>query len=421
MFFFYQSIVLLIIIFSPIILLIRILKKKEDKIRFKEKFCFFSKNRDRGNLIWFHGSSVGEVLSIMPLVKKLEKNTSIKKILITSSTLSSATITKRFKFKKTIHQFFPIDLNFLTNKFLDYWKPTVAIFIESEIWPSMFLNIKKKSIPLILINARITKKTFNKWIKLGSFCKNIFSKIDFAYPQNLETLKYLKKLEVNKIKLIGNLKFTENKNDRLDLLEKSFIQQLKNRKLWCASSTHADEELICAKVHFKLKKKYKNLLTIIIPRHIHRVDEIKNKIKSLGLKIISRSSNKKILKDLDVFLVDTYGETKQFYNIANPVFLGGSFIKHGGQNPIEPARLGSQIIHGPNVDNFKEVYKLFNNKRISHKVKNIQQFTKIVDKLINTSKRDNNKFIEIKKIGKTILDKSTQEINNIVKNEIKKT
>ena len=144
MFFFYQSIVLLIIIFSPIILLIRILKKKEDKIRFKEKFCFFSKKRDRGNLIWFHGSSVGEVLSIMPLVKKLEKNTSIKKILITSSTLSSATIIKRFKFKKTIHQFFPIDLNFLTNKFLDYWKPTVAIFIESEIWPSMFLNIKKK-------------------------------------------------------------------------------------------------------------------------------------------------------------------------------------------------------------------------------------------------------------------------------------
>ena len=106
---------------------------------------------------------------------------------------------------------------------------------------------------------------------------------------------------------------------------------------------------------------------------------------------------------------------------AVSVFLGGSFIKHGGQNPIEPARLGSQIIHGPNVDNFKEIYKLFNNKRISHKVKNIQQFTKIVDKLINTSKRDNNKFIEIKKIGKTILDKSTQEINNIVKNEIKKT
>ena len=152
-----------------------------------------------------------------------------------------------------------------------------------------------------------------------------------------------------------------------------------------------------------------------------KLTEVNGNLQKAVVEMAKEWRTDKILKDLDVFLVDTYGETKQFYNIANPVFLGGSFIKHGGQNPIEPARLGSQIIHGPNVDNFKEVYKLFNNKKISHKVKNIQQFTKIVDKLINTSKRDNNKFIEIKKIGKTILDKSTQEINNIVKNEIKKT
>jgi len=418
MFFFYQIIVSLIILFSPIIIIIRILKKKEDKIRFKEKLCFFSLKRKNGNLVWFHGSSVGEILSIVPLIEKLEKNNSIKQILITSSTLSSASIFKKFRFKKTIHQFFPIDSIFLTYKFLNYWKPTIAIFIDSEIWPNMFLSIKKKSIPLILLNARITKKTFNRWFKLGKFCNHIFSKIDFAYPQNLETVKYLKKLKVNKIKLIGNLKFSENQHDQTKVLKKSFAQQLKNKKVWCAASTHADEELICAKVHQKLKKKYKNLLTIIIPRHVQRTEEIKKKIENLNLKVITRSSNKKILNNLDIYIVDTYGETKKFYNAANTVFLGGSFIKHGGQNPIEAARLGSFIIHGPNVDNFKDVYKLFNEKKISHKVSNINQFTKLVDKSITNFNYNKNKFLEIKKIGNKILVHTTKEISNLIKNEI---
>ena len=417
MFFFYQIIVSLIILFSPIIIIIRILKKKEDKIRFKEKLCFFSLKRKNGNLVWFHGSSVGEILSIVPLIEKLEKNNSIKQILITSSTLSSASIFKKFRFKKTIHQFFPIDSIFLTNKFLNYWKPTIAIFIDSEIWPNMFLSIKKKSIPLILLNARITKKTFNRWFKLGNFCNHIFSKIDFAYPQNLETIKYLKKLKVNKIKLIGNLKFSENQHDQTKVLKKSFAQQLKNKKVWCAASTHANEELICAKVHQKLKKKYKNLLTIIIPRHVQRTEEIKKKIENLNLKVITRSSNKKILNNLDIYIVDTYGETKKFYNAANTVFLGGSFIKHGGQNPIEAARLGSFIIHGPNVDNFKDVYKLFNEKKISHKVSNINQFTKLVDKSITNFNYNKNKFLEIKKIGNKILVHTTKEISNLIKNE----
>ena len=144
MFFFYQILILIIITLSPIILFIRLLKKKEHPIRFKEKFSIHSKSRSKGNLIWFHGASVGEILSIIPLVKKLEKNKEIKTILITSSTVSSAIVYKQFKSKKTIHQFFPIDSYLFTNKFLKYWQPSIAIFIDSEIWPNMYLNIKKK-------------------------------------------------------------------------------------------------------------------------------------------------------------------------------------------------------------------------------------------------------------------------------------
>ena len=169
MFFFYQIIVSIVILFSPIIILIRIFKKKEHPVRFKEKFCFFSKKRGTGNVLWFHGSSVGEISSVIPLIVKLEKNNSIQKILLTSSTLSSAYIFKKFKLKKTVHQFFPIDSKFLTKKFLDHWKPLIAIFIESEIWPNMFVQIKKKSIPLVLINARVTKKAFSKWNKVEKF------------------------------------------------------------------------------------------------------------------------------------------------------------------------------------------------------------------------------------------------------------
>ena len=421
MFLIYQFIVLLLIIISPIIIIIRIFKKKEDKKRFIEKFSIISKKREKGNLIWFHGSSVGEILSIIPIVEKLEKNKLVKKILITSSTLSSSQILTKFNFKKTIHQFFPIDSTYFANKFLNFWQPSIAIFIESEIWPSMFLSINKRSIPLLLMNARITQKTFKRWEKIKFFSNSVFSKINFAYPQNRETYQYLKKLQVPKINFIGNLKFSESKLDKKILINKKFYKQFKNRKVWCASSTHADEELDCAKVHINLKRKYKNLLTIIIPRHVHRTGEIIKKINDLGLNIIQRSSNKKIAKNTDIYLIDTYGETKKFYKISKTVFLGGSLINHGGQNPIEPARLQSTIIHGIHTQNFKEVYKLLDDNKISYKAKNIFELTKLVDRSISNSKNKKSKYLKIKKLGNTILNKTINEINTLLKNEIKKT
>ena len=153
----YRLLMNLAVIFSPLIILIRLIKKKEDPIRYKEKFTFFSKKRKKGNLVWFHGASVGELISVIPLIEKLEKNKNIKQILVTTSTLSSSKIFNRFKLIKTVHQFFPVDTNYLSKKFLKYWKPNLAIFIDSEIWPNMLTNLKKKSINHILLNARITK------------------------------------------------------------------------------------------------------------------------------------------------------------------------------------------------------------------------------------------------------------------------
>ena len=255
MFFFYQIVLILLFLISPFVIVFRIIKNKEDKKRFIEKFSIPTKKRIKGKLLWFHGASVGEILSIIPLIKNYEKKKSIDQILITTSTLSSSKILKKYYFKKTVHQFYPIDQSYLVNKFLKYWKPNFAIFVESEIWPCMFLNIYRKKIPLILLNARLTLKTFNKWIKFKNFSKNIFNKISIAFPQNLETKFFLKNLNVRKIKHIGNLKFIENNIIDTDKINNNLKVELNKKKIWVASSTHVSEEIFCAKAHLELKTK----------------------------------------------------------------------------------------------------------------------------------------------------------------------
>ena len=420
MFFLYQILITILLILSPLIIFFRILKKKEDRKRYKEKFCFPSKRRINGNLIWFHGSSVGELLSILPLVQVLEKNKSINQILITTSTLSSAQIFKKYNLKKTVHQFFPIDSIFFSYKFLNYWKPTIAIFIESEIWPSIFRVLNKKNIPLVLLNARITKKTFKKWKSVKEFSNSVFQNISIAYPQNEETLNYLKKLNISKIKKIGNLKFFNNQQSKFTKLDQTFLKNINHKKIWCASSTHPGEEIICVNAHINLKKKYKNLLTIIIPRHIHRVNKIVDEIKSLDLNVVLHSSRPKKLNDIDIYLVDTYGETKKFYQATDIVFMGKSISRKGGQNPLEPANLGSAVLYGSNVDNFKDTYKLLNKLKVAYKVNGVKSLTNSIDKLI--AKPNNKKnYLEIAKIGKKILNETKDEINSLINNEIKKT
>ena len=394
MFFIYQILLSVLLIISPIIILFRIVNNKEDKKRYIEKFSISSKKRMNGNLIWFHGASVGEILSIIPLIKYYEKKNKVDQILITSSTLSSSKVIQKFKLKKTVHQFFPIDHFFFVNRFLNHWKPNLAVFIESEIWPYMFKKVYNKKISLILLNARFTKKTFNKWKKIKFFSKSIFNRINIAYPQNLETRKFLKKLNTKKIKLIGNLKFVQNESFKQNKISNRLKFQLSGKKTWVASSTHISEEIFCAKAHLELKKKIKNLITIIIPRHVHRANEIIAEIDKLNLKIALHSRKPNNLKNIDIYLVDTFGETNIFHQIGATVFLGGSIIKRGGQNPLEAASYGARILHGPNTDNFKDVYKLLKKLKVSKKIMTPKQLASSI-----TFNKNKKIGIKIKNIG----------------------
>ena len=407
MFFIYEVLGLIFIIFSPIIFLIRIFLGKEDPKRFLEKFCIYSKKFKIKKTIWLHGSSVGEILSVIPIINALEKNKNIKKIILSSSTTSSALIFSKYNFKKTTHVYFPIDTNYLSNKFIKYWKPQVAFFIDSEIWPNMFNNLNINKIPIILLNGRITRKSFGRWMKFPNFAEKIFGKISLAMPQNNETSKYLKKLGVKKIKIAGNLKYFVHQKKSLD---KNTKKKFKNRLIFCAASTHYNEELFLGKMHKELRLKNKNLLTILIPRHANRSSAITNELKNIGLKIITRSSNEQISKSTDIYIVDTYGETSKFYELSNITFLGGSLVPHGGQNPLEPARMGSYILHGPNIQNFTEIYNMLSKLNISSKINSIFNMKKIVNKKIKYKqpKKVRQKLINI---GNNILKKNLNEIN----------
>ncbi len=412
MFVIYNFFLFIFVLISPLIIFVRIFLGKEDQNRFKEKYGFLAKNNKANETIWIHGASVGEILSIIPIVRRFEEDRKVKRILITSSTTSSSNILSKFKFKKTVHQFYPFDLNFLTKYFINHWKPKLAIFVDSEIWPNMFNNLYRRNIPLILLNARITKKSFNRWKFFPNFSKKIFEKITLALPQNMESKKYLKLLGTKNIKFAGNLKFfgeVQKDNIKNLIIKKKFSKKI----IFCAASTHRTEEIFVGKVHKELKSEIKNLITILIPRHVNRKKEIIDELNKIGLNSQLHTSQKKLSKDTDIYIVDTYGETAKFYSLSKLTFLGGSLIPHGGQNPLESAREGNYILYGPHVENFKEVYEMLEKFKIATRVSSIKNMKSVVNQKINFLQRNTvNK--KLKYLGDKILNKNLYQIKKFI-------
>jgi 3-deoxy-D-manno-octulosonic-acid transferase len=411
MYFFYAILTNLAFLLSPFIFIYRILKGKEDPKRFQEKICIYSKKKTK-NKVWIHAASIGELMSVIPVIKELEKNKKIKSIIITTTTVSSAKIFTKLRFKKTFHVYFPLDNNFLTKRFINYWQPETAIFVDSEIWPYMYKNLEINKIPIIILNARIVKKTLDRWKIFPSFAQEVFGKITLALPSNLETLKYLKQLNVRNIRVAGNLKYYGEKNVE-GVNDKHLKNKFNNSKIWCAASTHKNEEIFLGKLHKNLKKNNKQLITIIIPRHINRTPQIIDDMNRLGLKTITHSSKFKIKNDTDIYLVDSYGISSKFYNLTNITFVGGSLVPRGGQNPLEPARFGNFIINGPNVNNFREIYLFLVQHKMSLTTSSILKMEKIILKKLNNKQKKQN-IEKITKIGKQILDKNLLYINSYI-------
>ena len=421
MYFWYRFFTYLFYPFAPIYLYFRKIRKKEDSISYREKLSKIEISREEGFLIWFHVASVGEAMSILPLIESCMEEKKINKILLTSITLSSGKILKkRFNQNaKVIHQFLPLDISVWTNKFLEHWKPNLSIFIDSEIWPNLISQISEKKIPLLLINARITKKSFKRWKLIISFAKKIFEKFDLCIVSNKESENFLKILGAKNIKNYGNLKFSNIKNDLNKKLDSDFFNKIKNRKIWCAASTHPTEEILCARSHLKIKESYNNILTIIIPRHIDRIEKIRKELSNLNLKIVLYSKLDQIDINTDILLIDTYGEASIFYNISKYVFVGKSTIKSlimdSGQNPIEPARLGCKIFHGPNVSNFVEIYEYLRALGVTKQVNNSNELSiSLIEEFKENKGEKSNIKEEIHNYGQNILNNVIEELKKYI-------
>ncbi|MBQ8661238.1 MAG: 3-deoxy-D-manno-octulosonic acid transferase [Alphaproteobacteria bacterium] len=327
---------------------------KEDVKRFNERVGRPTMPRPEGKLIWLHGASVGESVSMLPLIQRILDTYPEAHVMVTTGTVTSADVMQKRLPERAFHQFIPIDNPIFTTRFVRHWQPDVALWFESELWPAVLSSIKRKNIPLILINGRISNKSFKRWQQFDFICKELLNCFTLCLGQSEEDAYRLRVLGAQNSICLGNLKYAGLPLPIDEAKRAEFVEQAGKRHMWLASATHDDEEVRIAKVHKRLKQKFPDLLTVIAPRHPQRGDEIQEKINSLELKTALRSKNEKITPETDVYIANTIGEMGIWYDVINIVFIGGSLIPHGGQNFMEPSRVRDAVIVGPHMHNFTD-------------------------------------------------------------------
>lgn len=401
--------------------------KKEDPIRYKEKILVthFNVNRKKDSkLIWFHAASIGEFKSIMPIIERLNINKDKLEFLITTTTLSASNLAKiELKNISNIrHRFIPFDVEFLINKFLFLWRPNIIFLVDSEIWPNLILKANKYKIPLALVNARLSPRTFYKWSKFPNSTKKIFSLFDLCLTSNLETKKYLKELGAKNIYFNGNIKLI-NKIDKNKITNQNEKLLLKTR-FWIAASTHEGEDIICLKTHLKLKERYKDIITIIAPRHIERSQKIKSLSETLNLNTQVLNKDEMILNKKEIIIINSFGVLQNYFKYSKCVFIGKSMIKKlendSGQNPIDAAKLRCKIYHGPYVYNFKDIYEILEKNNISKEIRTYEELSiNLIKDLKSPLKVDDEISNSINDLGQKTLTDTMKYINKFLINEIK--
>jgi len=417
--FLYRTIAFIIYPLLIILIFFRKIFNKEDKDRYKEKIFSSSFRVKRTNglkLVLFHAASIGEFKSIIPIIKELEKKNENLEFLVTTQTTSSANLAniELKRFKKATHRYLPLDVNFLMKKFLSRWKPDAIFLVDSEIWPNLIFLANRRGIPLGIINARITRKTYDRWKLFPKMARSIFGLFDLCIVSNTETKKYLENFNAKNVFYFGNLKFCENL-EKTQFFNKN-SKFLDSNKFWLAASTHEGEDDFCLNTHIELRKKIKNVKTIIVPRHISRVKRIKKMGENLNLTCQILNPDEEMLDNKEIIIINSFGKLQSFYKYSKSVFIGKSIIKKfedvGGQNPIEAAKLGCKIYHGPYVYNFKDVYMILAQKNVSKQVNNYRELVENLIFDLNNSKENNLEFISLtNQLEQKILNDSMEKIN----------
>lgn len=358
----------------------------EDPNRVNERLGIPSASRKKGTLIWFHSASIGETLLVLSLIEKVSKIFPNQNILLTTHTVSSGKMVKSQLTENVVHQYLPYDLSPCVRRFLKHWQPSVGILVESEFWPVLISEANYQKIPLLVINGKMTRKSFHRWKRLPKFTQALFNKINLFLVQSPEIKSRLSELGVNPDKQVvtGQLK-QESKPLSHDPEDFSNLNEyFQNKQVWVAASTHEGEEGIIAEAHVRLSSNTgNNIQLILVPRYPERGMEIAELLNSYGLNSVLRSKGELPGKPDTVYIADTMGELGLWYRLAKVSFIGGSLVHRGGHNPYEPALLGCPIIHGKYYENFSVEYEQLEEQGGSQMVTNSKELARAIERALD--------------------------------------
>lgn len=352
---------------------LRTARGKEERARRSERYGYPSAPRPEGPLVWVHAASVGETNAVVPLIKEISRRGIT--VLLTTSTVSSASFARSRLEGEVIHQYVPLDLKPVVRRFLEYWQPDLALFAESEIWPVTIIELGKRHIPQILVNARISDRSFRRWSMISGIASALFENLALVIAQSELDSARFQELGALPVLVSGNLKADSGMPEADPLSLARARQQIGARQTWAAISTFEGEEKAAANVH-KLLRSRLDLVTIIVPRHPERADDIEKMLNDEGLVVARRSRNDAITPDTDIYLGDTIGEMSLYLQLTEVAFVGRSLTAAGGQNPLEPAMMGCAILSGGHVGNFRESYQMLARNGSARMVRDAEMLTK---------------------------------------------
>lgn len=328
---------------------------KEDPARQDERFGIASRPRPAGRLIWIHAASVGEANSVLVLIARLLDSVPDLTVLMTTGTVTSAELMGGRLPDRAIHQYVPVDLPGAVDRFLDHWRPDAVLWTESEIWPNILDGVRTRRIPAALVNARMSERSFARWRQVAGFAGALLSTFQVTLAQTEGDAERLRRLGATGVASVGNLKFSAEPPPAEAAPMAELSHALAGRAVWLLASSHPGEEEIAASVHAALAERLPGLLTLVVPRHAHRGPSIAELMHNRGLASVRRATGALPGPQDAVYIADTMGELGLFYRAAPVVCMGGSFVPHGGQNPVEPALLGCAVLYGPHMWNFGEI------------------------------------------------------------------
>jgi 3-deoxy-D-manno-octulosonic-acid transferase len=368
---------------APLLLAERARRGKEDRTRLAERRGQSTLARPPGGLVWVHGASVGELTSVLPLILRICESGA--RVLVTTGTVTSSALAGKWLPAGVVHQFVPLDVPRHVRRFLDHWMPDLALFVESDLWPNRIVETSRRRVPIILVNARLSDDSFRRWQRLPTAITNLLGRFDLCLARTAA--------DADRFAALGATHSVQTGDLKLDVPAPAFNQAsltalqgaTARRPLLAAASTHAGEENAMIAAHWQLRRHFPSLLTVIAPRHPQRGDEVAALAAANGLNVRQRARGQLPDASTEIYVADTMGELGIIYRLAPVVFVGGSLVRHGGQNPIEPAKLGAAIVHGPHVGNFTDIYAALDEAHGAECVEDENGLTAALGRLLSQS------------------------------------